>query len=172
MSCVQFWGVKTDLFFTLTSLKVLEINQSIMSRPSCSLTKSQMSSIIIPTSEPRDIMSSLSTSSIVEVDSRDSVKFNQLSFLCLSFCTSSEGCYKGVQIVCWFWQVNIDKGVSSLLVLFVHWWASNGGTWEFLWHWAFTRILNRYCCCDMLGQGLRLKPFSKWSVEALVAPVG
>ena len=44
-----------------------------------------MSSIVILTSEPRDIMSSLSTSSIVEVDGGGGVRFDQLSFFCLFF---------------------------------------------------------------------------------------
>jgi len=74
-----------DLFFTLNSLKVPKIIGSIMSRPRCSSTESQMSSIVILMLEPRDIVSSLSTSSIVEVGSRDGVKLDQLTVFCLFF---------------------------------------------------------------------------------------
>jgi len=56
-----------------------------MSGPRCSLTESQMCSIVIPMSDPRDIVSLLSTSSIVEVSSGDGVKLDQLMFFCLFF---------------------------------------------------------------------------------------
>jgi len=56
-----------------------------MSRLRCSSTESQMSSIVIPMSDPKDIMSSLSTSSMVEVGSGDGVKLDQLTVFCLFF---------------------------------------------------------------------------------------
>jgi len=59
--------------------------RSIMSRLRCLLTESQMSSIIIPMLESRDIVSLLSTSSIVEVDGGDGVKLDQLVVFCLFF---------------------------------------------------------------------------------------
>jgi len=56
-----------------------------MPRPRCLLTESQMSSIAILTSEPNEIVSLLSTSSIVEEDGRNGVKFDQLTVFCLFF---------------------------------------------------------------------------------------
>jgi len=49
------------------------------------LTESQICSSVIWTSEPRDIVSLLSISSMVEVGGRDGVKFDQLMFFCLFF---------------------------------------------------------------------------------------
>ena len=79
-----------------------------------------MSSIIIPTLDPRDIMSSLSTSSIVEVGGRDGEVRPADSFLPLfPFCVSSEGYFKGAQIVHHFGQVvglcNLSHDYQCLL---------------------------------------------------------
>jgi len=77
-----------------------------------------MSSIVILTSEPRDIVAFVVNffngrgwrQGWCEVRPANSL----LPFL--PFCASSEGYFKGVQIVCQFGQVDIGESISSLLV--------------------------------------------------------